>query len=147
MAGHGAEAGQDGSERWRMLLPPETVVVDVRRRRAALRTLRALPPGTPVALVGSRPRRVARRAGLRLRAEYVVLPSLATPIAIGQLTGASLRWTARMGRGVWAARGAETVGGGGGHAGTWAALRVLRLAPWLLRLAPTGDRLLVGTTR
>ncbi|MEV7232316.1 hypothetical protein AB0M79_35745 [Polymorphospora sp. NPDC051019] len=125
-------------QRWRLLLPPGTVVVDAGRRDLALRELRELPPGTPVALLGRRLRPLARRAGVRPQVEYVALPSLAAPLAVTQVTVPALRWTARMltvpsGVTLW-------------HAPMWAAVRLVRAAPGLLRFAPTGDRLLVGAT-
>jgi hypothetical protein len=130
------EVGHDPG-RWRLLLPPGAVVVSVRHRRHALDELRSLPPGTPVALVGRRLRPLARRAGVRAVAEYVALPSLADPVALSRVAGPSLRWTARA---------VLTVPSGvtGWHAPIWAAVRVARVLPVLLRLAPTGDRLLVG---
>ncbi|MEV0608409.1 hypothetical protein AB0I61_18765 [Polymorphospora rubra] len=126
-------------QRWRLLLPPGTVVVDAERRDRALRELRELPPGTPVALLGRRLRPLARRAGVRPQVEYVALPSLAAPLAVTQVTLPALRWTARMltvpsGVTLW-------------HAPMWAAVRLVRAAPRLLRFAPTGERLLVGATR
>jgi hypothetical protein len=130
----------DIDQRWRMLLAPDAVVVSVDRRGRAVRDLRSLSPGTPVVLVGRRLRPVARRAGVRVRAEYLALPSLAAPVVISQITAPTLRWTARR---VLTVPPAVTLG----HAAMWRAVRLVQAAPWLLRLVPTGDRLLVGTLR
>lgn len=128
------------SQRWRLLVPSGAVVVNVGPRGTAVRQVRALPPGTAVALVGGRRLRpLARRAGLRVRAEYVALPSLANPVAITQVEREPLRWSARS---VLAVPSGVT---GGGHAVTSMATRMVRRAPRLLRRVPAGDRLLVGT--
>jgi hypothetical protein len=124
-------------QRWRLLMVPDTVVVSANRRRRALRYLRSLPPGTRVVLVGRRLRPLARRAGVHIRTEYLAVPSLAAPVAISEVTAPTLRWTARS---------VLTVPPGisRGHAAMWRAVRLVHAAPWLLRFAPTGDRLLVG---
>ncbi len=130
---------RDVDQRWRVLVPLDTVVVSGTRRQEAIAELRALPPATNVAIVGGRRlRRVARRAGVVVRAQYVALPSLATPVAITQVVPESLRWTTRT---------VLTVPSGvtGKHLPLWLGVRLMRALPRLLSLAPQGDRLLVGT--
>jgi hypothetical protein len=108
-------------------------------RKAAVAAARALPRGTPVALVGGRRlRRLARRAGLRVHAVYVALPSLDTPVAITMVAPQALRWTARTV--VTVPSGVTRL-----HAPMWAAVRLVRALPGLLSRAPAGDRIVVGT--
>jgi len=129
----------DLDRRWRLLVPAGAVVVDIGPRREAIRTVRALPADTVVALVGGRRLRLlALLAGLRVRAHYIALPSLATPVAITQRTRLALRFTARD---------VLTVPSGvaRGHLPVWLAVRLIRAVPRLLSIAPAGDRLLVGT--
>jgi hypothetical protein len=125
-------------ERFRLLLPVDAVVITVTERRAAVAEVRALPARTRVALVGGRRlRRVARRAGLRIDVEYVVLPSLAAPVAITQIADEALRWTTST---------VLTVPSGitRWHAPVWYAIRVVRAFPRLLGWVPAGDRIMVG---
>lgn len=132
---------QDFGQRWRLLLPPDTVVVLNEGRAAAVRAMRELPPATRVALAGGRRlRRLARRAGVVPETEYVALPSLATPIAITQVSDQALRWTARS---------VLTVPSGvrRGHAAFWLAVRLVQVFPRLLVAAPAGDRIVVGVRR
>lgn len=124
--------------RWRLLAAPDAVVVWSAAGRAAVAELRALPPATPVAVVGGRrTRRLARRGRVRVEAEYLALPSLATPVAIAQVTEEALRWTART---------VLTVPSGitWPHALVWLAVRLVRAVPRLLSWAPAGDRIVVG---
>lgn len=126
------------AERFRLLAAPDAVVIRAATGGAAVEQLRALPPGTPVAVVGDRSaRRVARRGRVRVTAEYLALPSLATPVAITQITEASLRWTART---------VLTVPSGvtRPHALFWVAVRLIRAVPRLLTWAPAGERVVVG---
>lgn len=126
-------------QRWRLLVPAGAVVVRIGPRRTAIHQIRELPAGTIVALVGGRRLRgVARRAGLCVGAEYVALPSLATPVAITQMSRQPLRWTTRT---------MLTVPSGVArmHAPLWAAVRVVRAMPSLLARMPAGDRLVIGT--
>lgn len=132
-------AFHDLDQRWRLLVPTSAVVVIVDSRRAAVRQMRALPASTAVVLVGGRRLRpLARRGKLRVNAEYTALPSLATPVAIAQLTGYPLRWMVRT---------VLTVPSGvtRWHAPMWAGVRLFRALPRLMAWAPAGDRLLVGT--
>lgn len=125
-------------QRWRLLVPGGAVVVRVNQRAAAVAELRSLPATTRVALVGGRGlRRVARRAHVRIDAEYVVLRSLETPIAITQVAHEPLRWTTST---------MLTVPSGisRGHALIWQAVRLVRAVPRLLAWAPAGDRIVVG---
>ena len=130
-------------QRWRLLAPDGAAVVEVRRRAGEPVTrLRALPGGAPAVLLAPghggrrRLRRVARRAGLAVHAEYVALPSLATPVALTQVRTGPLRWTART---------VLTVPSGVTrlHRPAWAAIRLVRAVPRLLGL-PAGGRVLVG---
>jgi hypothetical protein len=110
----------------------------VASRRETVELMRTLPAGTVVALVGGRRlRRLARRGRLRVRAEYVALPSLATPIVIAQIAPEPVGWTART---------MLTVPSGinGLHAPLWAAIRLVKAVPSLLARGPLGDRLLIG---
>lgn len=129
----------DLDQRWRLLVPAGAVVVDAASRRVAVRAMRALPPQTLVVLIGGRRLRLlAHRARLHLEAEYVALPSLATPVAITQVDRGPLRWTART---------VLTVPSGVTrlHAPIWLAVRGVRAFPRLIAWAPAGDRMAVGT--
>jgi hypothetical protein len=130
---------QELDQRWRLLVPPETLILKVGKRGITAAQVRALPAHTPVALVGGRRLRgLARRSRMSVRAEYLALPSLATPVAITQITREPLRWTTRT---------VLTVPSGIRwlHAPAWAAIRLVRAMPRLLTWAPAGDRILVGT--
>ena len=131
-------AFSDLDQRWRLLVPTGSAIVTTADRKAAIAKARALPSGTPVALVGGRRLRwLAWRARVRVRAVYVALPSLATPVAITMVAPHSLRWTART---------VLTVPSGitRMHAPVWAAVRVVRALPRLLSWVPAGDRIVVG---
>jgi hypothetical protein len=130
-------------QRWRLLAPDGAVVVEVRGRGSApAARLRALPRNAPVVLLAPgrggrrRLRRLARRAGLAVHAEYVALPSLATPVALTQVRPGPLRWTART---------VLTVPSGvtRAHGPAWVAIRLVRAVPRLLGV-PAGGRVLVG---
>src|SRR4051812_12974787 len=126
-------------QRWRLLVPAGSAIVATADRRAAVAEARALPSGTPVALVGGRRLRwLAWRARLRVRVVYVALPSLSTPVAITTIAPHSLRWTART---------VLTVPSGVTrlHAPLWLAVRLVRELPRLLAWVPAGDRIVVGT--
>lgn len=124
--------------RWLLLIPSDATVVTVTERPVARKQVLALAASTRVALVGGRRlRRIARRAGMRIEAEYVVLPSLAAPVAITQVSGESLRWTSGT---------VLTVPSGitRGHAALWWAVRLVKAMPRLLARVPAGDRILLG---
>ena len=126
-------------QRWRLLVPTGSAIVMAADRKAAVAEARALPSGTPVALVGGRRlRRLARRARLRVRVVYVALPSLDTPVAITTVAPHALRWTART---------VLTVPSGVTrlHAPLWLAVRLVGALPRLLAWVPAGDRVVVGT--
>jgi hypothetical protein len=134
-------AFHDLDQRWRLLVPVGAVVVNVRQRRTAIRQVRALPKKTVVTLVGGRRLRwLARRAGLHISADYLALPSLATPVMIAQRRPEALRF---------AARSVLTVPSGvtRWHLPTWIAVRMVRAVPGALGRVPAGDQLLVGTRR
>jgi hypothetical protein len=131
-------AYRDLDQRWRLLVPAQSVVLGSDSRRAVVADVEALPSGTSVTLVGGRRLRgLARRSGLRVLAEYVALPSLATPVAITQVEPGPLRWAART---------VLTVPSGVSrwHAPVWYAVRLVKVFPRLMSRAPAGDRLLVG---
>jgi hypothetical protein len=123
-----------------LLVPPETVVVGADMDRSvAVAQLRALPSGTPVAVVAARwPGLLAWRGRVRVHRRYVVLPSLGTPVAVTQLDRGALAWMVRT---------VLTVPSGVNrlHAPAWAAVRLVRVVPRLLRLAPASRRILVGS--
>jgi len=128
-------------QRWRLLVPADAVVVDAGPPRAAVRQVRALPAQASVVLTGGRRLRwLARRARVRVTAEYVALPSLATPVAIARCQPSALRFTART---------VLTVPSGvtRRHLPIWLAVRLIRAVPRLLRRAPAGDRLILGVRR
>ena len=128
-------------QRWRLLVPAGAVVVAVGPARAAVRQVRALPAQTSVVLTGGRRlHRLARRARVRVTAEYLALPSLATPVAIARCQPPSLRFTART---------VLTVPSGvtRRHLPVWLAVRLIQALPRLLRRAPAGDRVLLGVRR
>src|SRR5689334_16712239 len=86
------------SERWRVLLPPNTVVVDVQSGVDAIvgTTLESLARGDRVAIVGGRRgRHLAHRHHIRIESVYVALPSLRRPVAVAEASAESLRWFAR----------------------------------------------------
>jgi hypothetical protein len=74
---------------WLVISPPGAVRVDVHRsaagRRRALRSVRALPTGTPVVLLTPAPgairrcRAFAARAGIVAEREFLAFPSAAAP--------------------------------------------------------------------
>jgi hypothetical protein len=133
-------------ERWRLLAPPDAVVVDTAslprgaRRRAA--RLRALPAGTPVVLLDRRPgsrrraRRIAASGVIIVDRQYVALPSLGRAIVLAEDTKAALAWACQS-------VVAPPPGLTWAHAPADAAVRVLRRLP---RLAGTlaGGRVVVG---
>jgi hypothetical protein len=129
----------DLDQRWRLLVPAGSTIVMVADRKAAVAQARALPSGTPVALVGGRRLRwLAWRARLRVRTVYVALPSLDTPVAITMVAPHALRWTARTI--VTVPSGITRL-----HAPLSLAVRLVRALPRLLSWVPAGDRIVVGT--
>lgn len=95
MTGAGTLTGAvAGDPPWRYVMGVDTVVVDVGERWR----LDTVPIGGAVALldarVGSRGRcrRAARRAGVALDREYVVVPTLGRPLFLAQDEARSLRW-------------------------------------------------------
>ncbi|MEU7003450.1 hypothetical protein [Nonomuraea sp. NPDC046570] len=120
-------------ERWRLLLPPGTVVV-----RLGTPDQPPVPGGKQVAVLGGRRqvRTALRAAGLRAEVEYVALPSFADPVLVVPL---------RSPLTAWAARGVLTVP----PDVTWPhpvyslAVSAVRRLPWLLGLL-TRQRLVLG---
>jgi hypothetical protein len=130
-------------ERWRLLLPPNTVVVKASTATdgAIKAQLTALPRSMRVAIVGGRAvRKIARRYGVTIEREYIALPSLKQPVAITLVAPGSLRWFTQA---------VLTVPSGTVrfHALKWAAIRVMRWRPGLLVRAPVGDRIVIGVLR
>src|SRR5262245_34439406 len=128
----------DLENRWRLLVPAGAVVVASGSRRDVLRRLRALPARTTVVMLGGRRcSRLARRAGLWVRAEYLALPSLANPVVITPREPLALRFTART---------LLTVPSGvtRPHLPFWLAVRLVQAAPGLLARTPAGERLLLA---
>lgn len=87
---------------WSLLAPVGSPVIEVRGRRAgAVELLRALPSRTPVLLTDSRPgarrrlRRVARKAGVRVQRECVVLPSLRAGLFVADDVPLTVSWLCR----------------------------------------------------
>jgi hypothetical protein len=127
-------------ERWRLLIPANTVVIKVSRasKAAASKQLDGLRASTQVAIVGrGKVRRLARRHGVRVAKEYIAIPSLEQPVAITLVAPESLRWFTRS---------VLTVPSGTArfHGLKWAAIRVVRSRPRLLRRLPVGDRIVIG---
>lgn len=127
-------------QRWRALLPQDTVVIDTARHGAAkvADVLTALPAPCRVALIGTREvRRHARRNGVSIEKEYIALPSIEQPVAITLVAPESLAWFARS---------VLTVPPGTVrlHALKWLAIRLIRRWPALIVHAPLGDRILIG---
>jgi hypothetical protein len=126
--------------RWRLLLPPGTTVVEVRRSRlrAAGKALDALAPGDRVAVVGDRRCvRLARRHRVAADRSYVVLPSLACPVAVALVADEPLRWF--TGSVLTVPPGTATL-----HGVRWMAVKLLRRRPRLIVRAPVGDRIVIG---
>jgi hypothetical protein len=127
-------------ERWRLLLPPGTIVVAAQRSRhhAAGEALDALAPGVRVAVVGDRRcLRLARRHGVKAEKSYVVLPSLARPVAVALVAKEPLRWFTRSV--LTLPPGTTRL-----HGLKWAAVKLLRSRPKLVVRAPVGDRIVIG---
>lgn len=127
---------------WRALCPPRTVEL----RDPDLPALQRLPSGTPVALlsdrVGSRDRlrRLARRAGVRIERELVVVPSTTSPIVTLDDTEAAVRH-------FWTSVAAVPPGLTWTGAPATVALLAARHAPWRCTGAALPGRVLVGTRR
>src|SRR5215467_5928768 len=121
-------------DRWRVLLPADTVVVDVQRGldTSVAKTLNSLTRGGRVAIVGGRRgRRLARRHHVRVESVYVALPSLRRPVAVAEVASESLRWFSRavltVPPGVFRLHGPK-----------WAVVKLLRRRPGLLARLPIG---------
>lgn len=135
--GHHVECGLPG--RWRLLAAPGTTLVETGRHRDLRTTLRALPAGAEVAVTGRLGvRRAARRAGVRIHAEYLALPSIQEPVVMVGLGEPALTYTARSVLTV--PPGITTL-----HLPVWSAVRLLRAFPRLLGWLPVGDRVVLGT--
>lgn len=127
-------------DRWQVLLPAGTVVVDVRWGidDGTRGDLDALAPGERVAIVGGRRgRRLARGHRVRVETVYVALPSVLRPVAIAEVARDPLRWFANA---------VLTVPPGEArlHALKWAVVKLLRRAPGLLDRVPVGERIVIG---
>ena len=144
MTTHWTSPGQ----RWRLLAPADSVVVEVPPGPLAVRRttaeLRALPGGTPVVVLDRRPggrrraRRIAAARAIVVDRQYVALPSLRKAILVAEDTRDSLRWACRS-------LVAPPPGVTWAHAPIDAAVKLLRRRPeaagWL-----AAGRVIVGTT-
>ncbi|MDQ1738012.1 MAG: hypothetical protein QOH56_4263 [Pseudonocardiales bacterium] len=134
----GTPPWSDPAARWLLLAPTGTVGVRVEDRHTAIRRLRGLPAGSPVAIVGSRTiRTIARQSEVDAGQTFLVLPGLDLPVAVAA-PGPGLKWVANS---------VLTVPSGRyrGHlVATWA-VHLARRAPWLLRAV--GGRVLLGSRR
>lgn len=130
-------------DRWEVLLPPGTAVVDVRWGvdETTLHDLDALKRNNRVAIVGGRRgRRLARRHHIRVETVYVALPSVLRPVAIVEVAREPLRWFANA---------VLTVPPGDTrlHGLKWAAVLLLRRLPGLLTPLPLGERIVIGVRK
>ena len=92
-------------QRWRLLAPAGAVAVSIppglRTIRRTAAQLRALPAGTPVVLLDTRPggrlraRRIAATGAIVVDREYVALPSLRRALVLVEDTAGTLRWACR----------------------------------------------------
>src|ERR1051326_4083982 len=85
-------------DRWQVLLPADTVVVDVQWGidLVVANALDDVVRGGRVAIVGGRRgRRLARRHHIRVESVYIALPSLRRPVAVAEVATESLRWFTR----------------------------------------------------
>ena len=84
------------TEQWRLLAPPDTVVIDIARggvgRRAAIAALSGLDAGCSVALRGNHVAmaRVARDGRVQIRRKLIPLPSPAHPLYLVEDDGESV---------------------------------------------------------
>lgn len=86
----GVAPAPDSPAPWSVLTPENTVAVDVRRHRASSfrSQVNALPSGTWVTVIDDhtlsrwRLRRLARRTGLDIERELIVLPDFGAPVAV-----------------------------------------------------------------
>lgn len=129
---------RDPASRWLLLAPSGGVAVDTQDQRASILELRALAPGTPVALAGRRGlHSIARQAEVDIERIFVTLPDAQRPIAVGTY-GLPLRWIARsvltVPSGRWRRHFLATL-----------AVRLCRVAPWLL--GAVGQRVAIGRRR
>jgi hypothetical protein len=110
---------------WRALCPRRVLEL----RDPSAHTLRSLPPGTAVALVTDGPlkrirvRRRARRCGVRIDRELVVVPTTTSPLVVLNNTEDAVRH-------FWDAVAAVPPGLTWASAPAGVALRLGRLAPW-----------------
>jgi hypothetical protein len=124
--------------RWLLLAPEGAVPVELGVRDETVRTLRALPSGTPVAVAGKRGlRAVARQAEVDIDLIYLALPGTATPVAVAH-SNKGLDWVAHSVLTVPPGRSRR-------HLAATIAMRGVRHAPWLLRAV--GEHVLIGTRR
>lgn len=91
-------------QRWRLLAPAGSHVVDLPSRpfaiRGTLRRLRALPCGSRVIVLDHRPgsrrtRRLAATRALIVDREYVALPSLRAAVVVAEDSKDSLLWACK----------------------------------------------------
>lgn len=127
---------------WRALCPRRVLEL----RDPTLHTLRSLPPGTAVALVTDGPlnrvrlRRRARRSGVRIDRELVVVPTTTAPLVVLNNTEDAVRH-------FWDAVAAVPPGLTWASAPAGIALRLGRRAPWRWTGTLTPGCVLVGSRR
>ena len=139
--GPGAGGGLNEAP-WRALCPRGVVEL----RNPAASTLQRLASGTPVALVCDshlarfRVRRRARRAGIRVVRELVVVPSTSSPIVVLDETQAAVRH-------FWTSVAAVPPGLTRASAPATLALRIARVLPWRCTGLLAPGRVVVGVRR
>jgi len=130
-------------DRWQVLLPAGTTVVDVRWGvdRGTHDEFDALASGERVAIVGGRRgRQLARGHRVRVETVYVALPSVQRPVAITDTARDPLRWFSNA---VLTVPPGETRL----HALKWAAVKLLRRLPGLLTRLPIGEHIVIGVRK
>ncbi|MEP7088463.1 MAG: hypothetical protein ABI776_00040 [Nocardioidaceae bacterium] len=125
---------------WRALCPRRVLEL----RDPSPRTLRTLPPGTEVALVSDRPfgsrhlRRRARRAGVVVSRELIVVPTTTSPLVVLDATEEAVGH-------FWSSVAAVPPGVTWASAPATVALLLARVLPWRWTTALVPGRVLVGT--
>lgn len=125
---------------WRALCPRRVLEL----HDPGLHSLRQLPAGTSVALVSGSPwararlRRRARRAGIRIDRELIVLPTTASPIVVLDNSESAVQH-------FWSSVAAVPPGVTWAGAPASLALLLARRAPWRLTAAVAPGRVMIGS--